>query len=102
VRLLDAAFKSWRAEDSEQQANASGGGYQVRVSLAATGCWLRRLSPTEGGLQCVALGQQQVEDLLDTVDSKFGEMTAVRHAAVLSETPAFWGEPQRAFQQPRA
>ena len=40
-----------------------------------------------------ANGFDDVADLLQEDDSGFGCLTAVRHAAELSETPAYWSRP---------
>ena len=70
-----------------------GGSWLVRVSLAGTGSWLRGLGRVAGGLDCADPGQDDVFDLLETQPSGFGRLTAVRHAARLSETPAQWQRP---------
>jgi hypothetical protein len=70
-----------------------GGSWLVRVSLAGTGSWLRGLGRVAGGLDCADPGQDDVFDLLETQPSGFGRLTAVRHAARLSETPAHWQRP---------
>lgn len=68
-----------------------GGSWLVRVSLAGTGEWIKRLGRIEGGL--AAPGIADVGPYLEDSDSGFGRMTAVRHAAVLSATPAHWALP---------
>lgn len=72
-----------------------GGSWSVRVSLAGTGLWLRSLGRLADGLAVADPGREGVADLLEESDSGFGRMQAVRHAAVLSETPAFWALPSR-------
>ncbi len=67
-----------------------GGSWHVRVSLAATGRWLRNMGRIEGGLNCPDPGFDGAQDLLDKVDSGFGPLLTVRHSARLSETPARW------------
>jgi crotonobetainyl-CoA:carnitine CoA-transferase CaiB-like acyl-CoA transferase len=62
-----------------QRRTTSGGSWQVSVSLASTGQWLRGLGRIDG--QAPPL---EVADLLETDATG---MTAVRHAAELSETP---------------
>jgi crotonobetainyl-CoA:carnitine CoA-transferase CaiB-like acyl-CoA transferase len=69
---------------------AEGGSWHVRVSLAQTGKWLRQLGRIEHGLSCAETSFDDVQDLLEEHDSGFGRLTAVRHAAQLSETPARW------------
>ena len=70
-----------------------GGSWHVRVSLAQTGKWLRQLGRIEHGLSCAETSFDDVQDLLEEHDSGFGRLTAVRHAAQLSETPARWARP---------
>jgi crotonobetainyl-CoA:carnitine CoA-transferase CaiB-like acyl-CoA transferase len=69
-----------------------GGSWHVRVSLAQTGHWIRSLGRIDG-LALPDPGFEDVGDRLYAVDSGFGRLTAVRHAAVLSETPARWERP---------
>ena len=70
-----------------------GGSWHVRVSLAQTGKWLRQLGRIEQGLSCDETSFDDVQDLLEEHDSGFGRLTAIRHAAQLSETPARWARP---------
>lgn len=72
---------------------AEGGSWHVRVSLAQVGQWLRGLGRVEGGLQAPDPCFEDVEDLLVTLPSGFGELRAVSHAGRLSETPAYWALP---------
>ena len=67
-----------------------GGSWHVRVSLAGTGKWIRSLERVSGGF---AVGAPGFEDRLETVPSRFGTLTAVRHAVELSETQPFWSHP---------
>jgi crotonobetainyl-CoA:carnitine CoA-transferase CaiB-like acyl-CoA transferase len=71
-----------------------GGSWLVRVSLAQTGHWfwrLGRLGPA--GHSAPDPTFEDVADRLETTPSGFGPMTAVRHAAQLSATPAAWALP---------
>lgn len=70
-----------------------GGSWHVRVSLAHTGYWLRGLGRVPNGLACPDPAFDAVRDRLEESDSGFGRLTTVRHAAVLSETPARWDRP---------
>lgn len=70
-----------------------GGSWHVRVSLAQTGRWLRQLGRIEHGLSCSETSFDDVQDLLEEHDSGFRRLTAIRHAAQLSETPARWARP---------
>jgi crotonobetainyl-CoA:carnitine CoA-transferase CaiB-like acyl-CoA transferase len=70
-----------------------GGSWHVRVSLAQTGNWLRHLGRIEQGLSCDDPGFDGLQDLLEEQGSGFGRLTAIRHAAQMSETPARWARP---------
>ena len=70
-----------------------GGSWHVRVSLAQTGRWIRGLGRIPKGLACADPRFEDVRDLLEETDSGFGRLTAVRHAAQLSDTPARWTRP---------
>ena len=70
-----------------------GSSWHVRVSLAQTGKWLRQLGRIEHGLSCDETSFDDIQDLLEERDSGFGRLTAIRHAAQLSETPARWARP---------
>jgi len=67
-----------------------GGSWWVQVSLAATGHWLRSLGRVEQGFDAAA---PDFAPFADTVDSGFGRLSALRHAAQLSATPAGWDRP---------
>jgi len=69
-----------------------GGSWHVRVSLAQTGYWFRKLGRIDG-LSCPDPGFEAVRDRLEETPSGFGRLTAVRHAAVMSETPPYWVRP---------
>jgi len=69
-----------------------GGSWHVRVSLAQTGHWLRSLGRVDG-LAHPDPGLAEVRDRLEESDSGFGRLTAVRHAANMSETPPRWARP---------
>jgi crotonobetainyl-CoA:carnitine CoA-transferase CaiB-like acyl-CoA transferase len=66
-----------------------GGSWHVRVSLAQTGHWLRQLGRIDG-MQCRDPCFDEVRDRLEEAPSGFGRLTAVRHAAEMSETPPHW------------
>ncbi|MEJ0075927.1 MAG: CoA transferase [Alphaproteobacteria bacterium] len=71
---------------------SQGGSWHVRVSLAQTGHWIRGLGRIDG-LGCADPSLDDVRDRLEESDSGFGKLTAVRHAAVMSETPPHWARP---------
>lgn len=70
-----------------------GGSWHVRVSLAQVGQWLRSLGRVPDGLRVPDQHIDEISDLLEVQESGFGELTVVRHAARLSETPAHWALP---------
>ncbi|WPG40083.1 CoA transferase [Variovorax sp. EBFNA2] len=80
---LGAAAALWRQQQE-------GGSWHVQVSLAQTGQWLRGLGRVDGGL---SIARADVEPYVETSASGFGELTAVRHSAQLSRTPAAWPRP---------
>jgi crotonobetainyl-CoA:carnitine CoA-transferase CaiB-like acyl-CoA transferase len=69
-----------------------GGTWHVRLSLAQTGYWLRGLGRIDG-MGGPNPGFDDVQDRLEDSASGFGRVTAVRHSAVLSETPPHWARP---------
>ncbi len=69
-----------------------GGSWHVRCSLAQTGYWLRQLGRIEG-TTCADPEFDDVRDCLEQSELGFGRLTAVRHAAIMSETPPRWERP---------
>jgi hypothetical protein len=69
---------------------SEGGSWRVQVSLAATGHWLRSLGRVADGF---AAPKPDFRPYLETSDSGFGRLTALRHAAQLSATPPRWTRP---------
>ncbi len=67
-----------------------GGSWRVRTSLAQVGHWLQSLPRVAGGPKAPDQSRESIADLLETTSSGFGPLTAVRHAAQLSATPAHW------------
>ena len=76
-----------------QRQMREGGSWHVEVSLARTGQWIRSLGRVENGLACAAPTRETIADLLEDSDSGFGRLSAVRHAAQLSDTPPGWTRP---------
>jgi len=70
-----------------------GGSWYVQLSLARTAQWLRSLGRFENGFACADPGEEDVTDCLEETPSGFGRLRAVRHAAILAETPARWEGP---------
>ncbi|MFZ5678316.1 MAG: CoA transferase [Bradyrhizobiaceae bacterium] len=70
-----------------------GGSWHVKVSLAQTGRWLWNLGRLDDGLAAADLTADQILPFIEQSASGFGALRGVRHAAVLSATPAFWRRP---------
>ena len=70
-----------------------GGCWHIRVSLARTGRWLQGLGQMDNGFDCDDPGVGDVNAYMEQADSGFGTLTAVRHAAQMSETPCHWERP---------
>jgi crotonobetainyl-CoA:carnitine CoA-transferase CaiB-like acyl-CoA transferase len=71
---------------------AEGGSWHVQVSLARTGLWLRQLGRIDG-VRCHDPSRADVGDCLVDTASGFGRLTAVRHAADMTETQPYWERP---------
>ena len=72
---------------------SEGGSWQVQVSLAGVGQWLRGLGRPgwpEGGM---AAKRPDIQPFVEQADSGWGRLSAVRHAAQFSRTPAGWDRP---------
>ena len=70
-----------------------GGSWHVRVSLAQTSRWVWSLGRIDGGLATSDLTLQDAQPFMQIMSSGYGMLSAVRHAAILSETPAHWARP---------
>lgn len=70
-----------------------GGSWHVKVSLAQTGRWLWNLGRLDDGLAAADLTADQILPFIEQSASGFGALRGVRHAAVMSATPAFWRRP---------
>lgn len=70
-----------------------GGSWHVKVSLAQTGRWLWNLGRLDDGLAAADLTADQILPFIEQNASGFGALRGVRHAAVMSATPAFWRRP---------
>ena len=69
-----------------------GGSWHVRCALAQTAHWCRGLGRVDG-TTLADPKRPDVQDRLYDSDSGFGRLTAVRHSAVMSETPVRWERP---------
>ena len=86
--LMAAAAMATLAQQARE-----GGSWHIRVSLARTGRWLQGLGQIENGFDCLDPIQDDLLNLMETSSSGYGEITAVRHAAQMSETPCYWERP---------
>lgn len=93
MQILDCAtghLMAFAAAAALLKQQQEGGSWHVRLSLAQTGHWLRQLGRISAGF---SVNRPDRKGFLETSPSGFGELTAVRHAAVLSATPAHYLRP---------
>jgi crotonobetainyl-CoA:carnitine CoA-transferase CaiB-like acyl-CoA transferase len=69
-----------------------GGSWHVRCALAQTCHWFRSLGRIDG-LTSPEPAEDEVRSRLEDSESGFGRLSAVRHSAVMSETPPRWARP---------
>lgn len=97
AQMLDHAtgyLMAFGAMMAKARQASEGGSWHVRVSLAQTGRWLWNLGRLNDGLNTPDLTGEAVHAaFMEAVPSGFGMLTAVRHSAVLSKTPAQWSRP---------
>jgi crotonobetainyl-CoA:carnitine CoA-transferase CaiB-like acyl-CoA transferase len=96
AQILDHAtgyLMAFGAMMAKARQAREGGSWHVRVSLAQTGRWIWNLGRVAGGLKTDDLKGEAVRSLVEQVPSGFGSLQAIRHAAQLSRTPAFWSRP---------
>lgn len=93
MQILDMAsgfLMAFGAQAAVLRQQREGGSWHVRVSLARTAQWLRELGRVADGFAGPAA---DFTDLTETHPSGYGELLALRHAAVFSRTPAGWARP---------
>jgi crotonobetainyl-CoA:carnitine CoA-transferase CaiB-like acyl-CoA transferase len=93
MQILDMAsgfLMAFGAQAALLRQQREGGSWHVRVSLARTAQWLRELGRVDAGLKAPA---PDFSGLMETSNSGYGELTASRHAARFSHTPARWNRP---------
>ncbi|MHC2335831.1 CoA transferase [Bradyrhizobium sp. USDA 4454] len=96
AQMLDHAtgyFMAFGAMMAKARQAREGGSWHVRVSLAQTGRWLWNLGRLETGLATEDLKADAVRPFIEQLPSGFGTLSSVRHAAILSRTPAHWSRP---------
>jgi len=93
MQILDFAsgfLMVFGAEAALLRQAREGGSWHVRVSLARTAQWLRSLGRIPDGVRA---DRPNFDDRLETYESGFGTLRALRHAAQFARTPAFWRRP---------
>ena len=93
MQLLDMAtgfLIAFGAQAALLRQQREGGSWQVRVSLARTALWVRGLGRVGNGFDAP---KPAFDGLMETHASGYGELSAVRHAAVFLHTPARWTRP---------
>jgi crotonobetainyl-CoA:carnitine CoA-transferase CaiB-like acyl-CoA transferase len=70
-----------------------GGSWHVSTSLAGVGEWLWRMGRAAGGLATPDPALGDIQDCIEETASGFGRLSAVRHAARLSQNPAHYAHP---------
>lgn len=97
AQMLDHAtgyLMAFGAMMAKARQAREGGSWHVRVSLAQTGRWLRNLGRLDSGLNTPDITGEDVQAaFIESMPSGFGTLKAVRHAALLSTTPARWSRP---------
>lgn len=96
VQALDHAtgyLMAFGALAALRRRATEGGSWHVQLSLVRTGHWLRSLGRIEGGLACRSPAEAEIAEFMQESESGFGRLHAVRHAAILSATPARWDRP---------
>ena len=93
MQILDMAtgfLMAFGAQAALLRQQREGGSWHVRVSLARTALWLRQLGRMENGFDAP---KPDFAGLMETRASGYGELTAMRHSAGFSHTPAAWARP---------
>jgi crotonobetainyl-CoA:carnitine CoA-transferase CaiB-like acyl-CoA transferase len=96
MQILDHAtgyLMAFGAMMARARQAREGGSWHVQVSLARTGHWLWTLGRLDNGLAAADIRRETVLPLLEESPSGFGNLSAVRHSAILSATPAVWARP---------
>ncbi len=93
MQILDYAtghLMAFAAAVALRRQAREGGSWQVRLSLAQTGYWIRNLGRVENGF---AVTRPDRAPYLESATSGFGELVALRHSAQLARTPIRWARP---------
>ena len=93
MQILDYAtghLMAYAAAAALIKQQQEGGSWHVKLSLARTGLWLRSLGRVGNGF---AASQPDRAPYLETANSGYGELTALKHSAHMSATPPAWSRP---------
>jgi hypothetical protein len=93
MQILDmasGALMAFGAQAALWRQQREGGSWQVRVSLARTGQWLRELGRVANGFEAPAADFTEV---MESSASGWGALSAIRPAAGFSHTPAGYARP---------
>jgi CoA-transferase family III len=93
MQILDMAsgfLMAFGAQAALLRQQREGGSWHVRVSLARTAQWLREFGRVDNGFTAPA---PDFSGLMEASQSGYGELTASRHSAQFSHTPARWDRP---------
>jgi crotonobetainyl-CoA:carnitine CoA-transferase CaiB-like acyl-CoA transferase len=96
MQILDHAtgyLMAFGAMMARLRQSREGGSWHVRVSLAQTGRWLWGMGRLPQGLATEDLKSEAIRPVVEEAASGFGTLHAVRHSAILSQTPASWSRP---------
>jgi len=93
VQILDYAsgfLMAFAMQAARLRQAKEGGSWHVRIGLAQTAQWLRSLGRVPEGLKAP---KPDPSPRLETSPSGWGELRALRHAAILTRTPVGWRRP---------
>jgi len=93
MQILDiasGALMALGAQAALMRQQREGGSWQVRVSLARTGLWLRALGRVANGFDAPPA---DFSGVMETVASGWGALSAIRPTAQFSHTPAGYRRP---------
>jgi crotonobetainyl-CoA:carnitine CoA-transferase CaiB-like acyl-CoA transferase len=96
AQILDHAtgyLMAFGAMMAKARQSREGGSWHVRVSLAQIGRWIWNLGRVADGLKVADLTGEEIKPFAQQMPSGFGPLTAIRHSAQLSRTPAMWSRP---------
>ena len=93
VQIVDYAsgfLMAFVAQAALLRQAREGGSWHARISLAQTGRWIRGLARVADG---IGIARPKLDEYLETTQSGWGQLIALRHAARFSATPAGWDRP---------